>query len=125
MDEVAAPEVLAHFEMGEDVRVTPDRWRDAITGWREAFPDIRHVVDHLVAEGDTVAAHVHFTGTHRGVYHDGDLGPLKPTGRSVDVREMNFFRLVEGRVVEVWIVWDRIAFARQLGVDLSQAGAPA
>ena len=30
--------------------------RDGLAGWRTAFPDIRHRVDYLVAEGDLVVA---------------------------------------------------------------------
>ena len=96
--------------------------RDGLSHWLTAFPDIRHQVDHLVAEGDVVAAHIHFTGTHRGVFDEENLGPWMPTGRSVNVREMNFFRLAEGKVVEAWAVWDKITFAQQLGVDLPSAG---
>ena len=99
-----------------------DGLRDGLAEWRAAFPDIRHRVDHLVAEGDLVAAHIHFTGTHRGVFHEEGLGPWEPTGRSVDVREMNVFRLAEGKVVEAWAVWDKVTFAQQLGMDLPSAG---
>jgi predicted ester cyclase len=109
-----------------DVRIQghPVGWdglRDGLAGWLTAFPDIRHRVDHLVAEGDLVAAHVHFAGTHRGVFHEGDLGTWPPTGRSVDVQEMNFFRLAAGKVVEMWVVWDQVGFAQQLGVSLPPA----
>ena len=32
-----------------------DGLRDGLAGWRPAFADIRHRVDHLVAAGDLVA----------------------------------------------------------------------
>src|SRR5438094_7482435 len=92
-------------------------WRDVITLWRSAFPDIHHVVDLLVAEGDIVAANIHFTGTHRGILQLGNWGPWAPTGKSVNVMEANFFRLAGGKVVEFWAIWDTTTFARQLGVD--------
>jgi len=96
--------------------------RDGLSQWLTAFPELRHHVDHLVAEGDIVAANIHFTGTHRGVFDSGGLGPWMPTGRSVNVREMNFFRIAEGKVVEFWVMWDKIIFAQQLGMDLPSAG---
>ena len=46
-----------------------------------------------------VAAHVHFTGTHRSVFHAENVGPFAPTGRSVNVQEMNFFRLAADDLV--------------------------
>ena len=97
---------------------TRDQWRDAIARWRRGFPDLRYVVDELVAEGDMVAANTRLTGTHRGVLQIGTWGPWAPTGKSVDVREANFFRLAGGKVVEIWVAWDTTTFARQLGVDL-------
>ena len=64
-----------------------------------------------------VAANTRLTGTHRGVLHIGTWGPWAPSGKSVDVREANFFRLAGGKVVEIWVAWDTTTFARQLGVD--------
>lgn len=50
--------------------------------------------------------------------HIGTWGPWEPIGKSVDVREANFFRLAGGKVVEIWVAWDTTIFAQQLGVDL-------
>ena len=115
-----APDVLAHSEhseAGEARHVDWDVWRDAIQRWRRGFPDIQHVVEYLVAEGDLVAANFRFTGTHRGVFQLGTSGPWAPTGKRVDVREANFFRLAGGKIVEYWTSWDTGTFLRQLGVD--------
>jgi predicted ester cyclase len=120
IEECIGPEGLAHFD-GEE-HVNRDHWRDVITRWRRAFPDIHHVVDHLIAEGDIAAANIRFTGTHRDVYQIGNWEPWAPTGKSVNVKEANFFRLAGGKVVEFWAIWDTTTFARQLGVDLPQAG---
>ena len=95
IDECLGPEVLAHLD-GDD-HVSRDGWRDVITLWRRAFPDIHHVVDRLVAEGDIVAANIRFTGTHRGILQLGSWGPWAPTGKAVDVKEANFFRLAGGQ----------------------------
>jgi hypothetical protein len=40
------------------------------------------------------------------------------------VMEMFVFGLAEGRVVDLWAVWDQVTFARQLGVSLSPVTAP-
>jgi predicted ester cyclase len=95
IDECMGPEVLAHLD-GDD-HVSRDRWRDVITLWRRAFPDIHHVVDRLVGEGDIVAANIRVTGTHRGILQLGSWGPWAPTGKSVNVKEANFFRLAGAR----------------------------
>src|SRR5438552_1267193 len=56
IDACIGPDVLAHLDADE--HVSHDGWRNVITVWRRAFPDIHHVVDRLVAEGDFVAANI-------------------------------------------------------------------
>jgi hypothetical protein len=43
------------------------------------------------------------------------MGPWEPTGNAVDARVMIFFRLADGRIIEVQAVMDSASFARQLG----------
>jgi predicted ester cyclase len=90
--------------------------REGMMRWLTGFPDLQFVVEQMVAEGDIVAANTRFVGTHRGIFHWGDLGPWEPTGKSINVREMHFFRLAGGKVVELWFAWDRTGFLQQLGV---------
>ena len=110
VEECFAPEVLIGGQYQDW-----DAWRDGLSRWLRAFPDIHHHVDQVVAEGDIVAANVHFTGTHRGVLLIGHWGPWAPTGKVIDMREMNFYRFVEGKIAEFWAAWDETSFAQQLG----------
>ena len=114
IEECLAPEVL--MADGE-VRVDLNWWKDGFDRHIAAFPDLRFLVDHLVAEGDIVAADTRFTGTFLGRFHFLDYGPWEPTGRSFCAREADFFRLAEGKIVQMWIAWDRTTFVRQLGVE--------
>jgi predicted ester cyclase len=112
--------------MGPDISFggeheTPESWRDALSRWLIALPDFQYHVDELVAEGDTVAANTHFTATHLGVFHHRKWGPWPPTGKSIDVREMIFCHLADGKIVEFWDSWDATSFAQQLGGDQPQA----
>ena len=116
IEECFAPEVLIDGQYQDW-----DGWRDGRTRWLRAFPDLQHHVVHVIAEGDIVAANIHFTGTHRGVLHIGNWGPWAPTGKSIDIKEMNFFRLSEGKITEFWTAWDATSFAQQLGGDQPQA----
>jgi steroid delta-isomerase-like uncharacterized protein len=116
IDEWMGPDILF---LGE--HTTREEWRDALTRWLTALPDFRYHVDDLIAEGDTVAANTHFTGTHRGVFHQITQAPWPPTGKPIDFREMIFFRLAEGKVVEVWEAWNSTSFDQQLGGGQPQA----
>ena len=62
-----------------------------------AFPDMRITVEDMIAEGDRVAARVSMRGTHRGEF----LG-MAPTGKRVQVRAIDMFRIADGKIVEHW-----------------------
>ena len=85
-----------------------------VVAMRTAFPDVRFEVHHLLAEDDLVACRSTMTGTHLGRL---DLVPpgIEPTGRSVRVAHMHFFRYADGRVTDLWHLWDTPGLLRQLG----------
>jgi predicted ester cyclase len=99
-----------------------------ISTLRDAFPDLRFDVHELVCEDDLVACRSTMTGTHRGPLRIGPMASLAVNGTRVRVPHMHFFRYDdEGRVTDLWHVWNTISLARQLGApapDLS-IGAPA
>jgi steroid delta-isomerase-like uncharacterized protein len=74
-----------------------DTFKETFSEAREAFPDMRVTVVDLVAEGDRVAARVTMRGTHRGVFQG-----LAPTGKRVEVRAMDMFRISDRKIVEHW-----------------------
>ena len=79
--------------------------------FRSAFPDWREEVVQLVAEGDTVAGRFRCSGTHLGEF----LGEA-PTGKRMDVQEVFFLRVGDGRFVEFWGLEDSLGRMRQLGL---------
>ena len=74
-----------------------DTYKETFSEAREAFPDIRVTVEDLVAEGDRVVARVTMRGTHQG-----DFQGLAPTGKLVQVRAIDMFRISNGKIVEHW-----------------------
>lgn len=94
-----------------------------ISTLRTAFPDLRFDVHELVCEGDVVACRSTMTGTHQGPLRIGPMAALAVNGTSVEVAHMHFFRYdAEGRITDLWHVWNTLALARQLGApapDLS------
>lgn len=75
-----------------------------------AFPDIRCAIDEMVADGDSVAVRMTWSGTHRGPW----LG-VAPTGRQVAWGAMAFYRVADGRIAQAWVAEDTEALRRQLG----------
>ena len=97
--------------------------KDVVTKLRAAFPDLRFEVHEAIAEGDLVATRSTMTGTHRGRLDLGPLAALPPTGKQVSVRHMHFFRYKDGRLVDMWHVWDVPALMRQLGAPAPEVSA--
>jgi predicted ester cyclase len=86
--------------------------------FRQAFPDMRLEVEALVADGDLVAARWTISGTHTGAW-----GDVAPTGRSVRFSGVNFFRIADEQIAEIWNVRDDLGLREQLGAPI-YAGFP-
>ena len=90
-----------------------DRGREAVTalGWRVlAAADIDLDIEAVVATDDLVAVRGTVAGTHRESLMD-----LAPTGRSFEIAYAWFFRIEEGRIVEIHSLPDGLGLMRQLG----------
>lgn len=103
-DEGAAVEEL--FAPGAARRV-----KRLFAEFRSAFPDWREEVVELVAEGDAVAGRLRCSGTHLGEF----LGEA-PTGKRMEVEEVFFFRVEDGKFVRFWALEDSLSRLRQLGL---------
>jgi len=78
---------------------------------RAAFPDMRMVVEDVMAAGHKVVARVRITGTHQGAF----MG-MPATGKSVDVQLIDIIRFADdGLAHEHWGVMDALAMMQQLG----------
>ena len=76
-----------------------------------AFPDLHEMSDVLVAEGDQVAR----VYTAKGTFKDEFMG-IPPTGKQIVVKGIQVFRIVDGRIAEVWSSSDDLGMMQQLGV---------
>jgi steroid delta-isomerase-like uncharacterized protein len=78
----------------------------------DAFPDLSFRNEHMVAEGDLVAAHNVMAGTHQGPF----MG-IPATGKSFSVPASDVCRFTDdGLIAEHWGVFDMGSLMRQLGV---------
>ena len=121
VDDALAPDAVDHQEPeGTDFA---SHLKHVISTLRGAFPDLRFAADDLVCEGQTVACRSTMTGTHQGALHMGPMAGLPVNGAKVSVAHMHFFRYDdEGRMTDLWHVWNTLMLARQLGApapDLS------
>jgi predicted ester cyclase len=81
------------------------------TEFYTAFPDWREEIVELVAEGNTVAGRFKCSGTHGGEFLDE-----APTGKRMEVEEVFFLRVEDGKFVAFWALEDSLGRMRQLGL---------
>jgi predicted ester cyclase len=109
IDGLVSPDYANHAATTEEYRHGGGR---QIWEWiLSVFPDHRFDVEHIAADGDTVAVLGTMVGTH-----EGELMGIAPTGRRVVARQSHWFRVAEGRVAEHWAVRDDLGMLQQLGV---------
>lgn len=96
-----------HQLYAPEIAVAARAW---VEPFREAFPDVRMDTVALVGEGDVVVGHFRCSGTHTGPW-----GGRPATGRSFsDVREVYWFTVRAGRIVDWWGLEDDDDRRRQL-----------
>ncbi len=105
-DKVLTPDFLAH--LGETT-MNREEWEPMVRGFYEAFPDLNHTVEEILAVGDRVV----MRATDR-LTHNGPFEGLAPTGRSVAFGQIAIYRMVEGRIAEIWQQVDFQGFMQQL-----------
>jgi predicted ester cyclase len=98
VDELFAPEVAEQAKQG-------------FTAFRSGFPDWREEIVDMVAEDDKVMGRFKCSGTHRG-----EMMGIAPTGRHMEVDEVYFLRVENGKFVEFWGLEDNLTRMRQLGL---------
>lgn len=93
-----------HAQHGRDALAGTVKWLNGV------FSDSEYEIHSAVAEGDQVALHVTMRARHTG-----EMFGRPPTGRSVEMDQMHFFRVADdGRVAEHWAVRDDAGLMRQL-----------
>jgi predicted ester cyclase len=105
VEELFAPELAGQAKQG-------------FTAFRSAFPDWREEVVDLIAEEDRVVGRFKCSGTHRG-----EMMGIAPTGRHMEVDEVYFLRVEDGKFVEFWGLEDNLTRMRQLGLLSPRPGA--
>ena len=91
--------------------VTDEELKHHIALFEAAFPGYQLTADEMVSEGETVFVRATFEGTHKG-----DLMGIAPTGKSVTIPIALTYRIVDGKIVDHWMLADQLSMMQQLGV---------
>ncbi len=112
MDEVYAPDFVYHvpnLPFPGGIRSRED-YKQFATGFLAALPG-QFTIEDLIAEGEKVVVPYIFRGTHQGPWRG-----VAPTGKTVTFTGTITYRIVDGKVVEVWDNPDQLSILRQLGI---------
>ncbi len=110
IDELLAADIVFNYP---PPGVAPNReaYKQTVTMYHVALPDIQYTVEDMIAEGDKVAVRWTGRGTQKGEF----MG-IAPTGKQVTITGNSILRIAGGKIVEEWTEEDILGVLQQLGV---------
>ncbi len=109
LDEILAPDFLDHSH--PEFRPGPQDIKQNLLDFYTAFPDATINLEDMIGEGDTIAFRFTIRGTHTGTF-----AGIPPTGKTVTLTGMDFVRIVNGKIAEIWSNQDTLSMLQQLDV---------
>ena len=106
--EIFAPDFVAY--MPGQAPMDRATFEHFVGGVTNGMPGYTYEIHDQIAQSDIVANRI----TWRGV-HSGSLAGVTATGRSIELRGINMFRVKGGRVVEQWAQLDMLGLLQQIG----------
>jgi steroid delta-isomerase-like uncharacterized protein len=107
-EQFISPDIVLHFA-GQQFRGR-DTYLGIVAANKAAFPDLVWTVNHMVADGDTVAIRYTMTGTQRGTF-----AGVPASNKPVTAESMAFYRLAGGKIVEERAQLDMLSVFQQIG----------
>ena len=87
----------------------PPSFKEALIHSQKILANFNRAIDDLIVEGDKVV--VRYTTT---VTQVGEFMGFAPTNKEVSFTGVSIYRIVGGKIVEEWYVWDRLGLHDQL-----------
>jgi steroid delta-isomerase-like uncharacterized protein len=89
----------------------PQGMKEHVAGWIASFPDLRFSIEQMLSEGDRVVTQLLMEGTHQAAW----LG-IPASGKKMQIRMFTVHRIVQGKIVEDWVLVESLGLFQQLGV---------
>ena len=109
LDEILAPNFVDHSH--PEFRPGPEDIKQNLIDFYTAFPNASITIENMIGEGDIVAFRFTLQGTHTGTF-----AGIPPTGKTVIWTGMDFLRIADGKIAELWSNQDTLNMLQQLGV---------
>ena len=114
-DEILAAAYIDHTH--PDQAPGPESVKQEVIAFRAGFPDAHITIEQMIGEGDLVAFRFVLRGTHQGHF-----AGFAPTGKEVMLTGMDFIRIADGKMVELWSCQETLGWVLQLGATVSFHG---
>ena len=89
----------------------PEAIKEHVTSWIASFPDLHFKIEQMLSEGDRVVMELLMEGTHQGAW----LG-IPASGKKMQIRMFTVHRVMQGKVVEDWVLVESFGVFQQLGI---------
>lgn len=109
IDELCDPGLVDH-NPAPGSEPTLAGFKRKVAGFKATFPDLEEDLQDIAGTGDTVATRWVVTGSMQQ-----DFMGISAAGQTIRVEGMNFYRLENGRVTDIWTQFDGVAMMQQLG----------
>ena len=110
-DERFADDIVLHSPAQAEPMRGRETLKEFVVKLRRAFPDLRITVEDCVAAGDRVVTRCTTRGTQTGDYFG-----VPPTNRAVTMSEVQIYRVIDGKIVELWLEFNVLGVLQQLGM---------
>ena len=110
VDELLAPDYVNHSPATPDQPTDPEGIKAVVGMFRGAMPDLRVIIEDMIAEGDKVVVRYTIEGTH-----EGELFGVPPTGQRLSIKSISVERVSDGKIREHWRITDSLDMMQQLG----------
>jgi predicted ester cyclase len=109
MSEITASTLVRHGPEG-DTTSDLEKRRKGLSEMFDASPDLHDEILNIIAEGDKVGVLLTRNQTFLNQFRG-----LPPTGEKVSLWAYELFRIANGKIVEIWSIFDSVALQKFLG----------
>src|SRR5829696_3736523 len=92
LDELLAPDYVNHNPATPEMPTGPEGVKAVVSMFRSGMPDLKVVIEDMIAEGEKVATRYTLEGTH-----EGELFGVQPTGKRISIKSMRMERVMHGK----------------------------
>jgi steroid delta-isomerase-like uncharacterized protein len=107
-DEIIDVQFVDHAH--PEQRPGPEDVKRMVSRVQSAFSDIAITTEDVIGEGDRVACRFTLAGVHSATF-----AGIPPTGRRFTLTGIDFLRIANGKLVELWSALDTLSLLQQLG----------